>query len=305
MNKENPETTKCPGGPQTCEGKTTCSRNAIRHGLSAKKLLVEVLDRELVEQRRQSLSEEWGPQTPTERYLILEMARHQAALERIEQMEFAVLQAGAHFAPDTLADGSDEVIGDDDRYDEMMDAMLAVSATSEGVEKISRYRRQHERGFLRSLDTLQAARAMRAGPNRSCGTQWAFSTEEQCCDYLVRFFEAHGIGCTRCSSKNGRQVGSRHVWQCRTCRKQIGIRTGTIMATSRLPLTAWFQMIELLIGNPNVSTAELMAQTGICREGTVRKMAGEIRQAVNTPDARRLLAGLDHVFGEGSQDTLR
>jgi hypothetical protein len=50
-------------------------------------LLPDVLGRDLVEQYFERLQAEWRPATPTETFLVREMARHGVALERTEQME--------------------------------------------------------------------------------------------------------------------------------------------------------------------------------------------------------------------------
>jgi hypothetical protein len=82
--------TRC-GGPQTPEGKAASRKNALKHGLSASKLLPDILEVDLVQEHYEALREEWQPATPTQEFLVRDTARHQAALERAEQIELAVL----------------------------------------------------------------------------------------------------------------------------------------------------------------------------------------------------------------------
>ena len=87
------------GGLQTPEEKCASRTNAIKHGLTAGELLPAVMGHDVIEQAYEWLLEEWQPSTATQRYLVREMARHEAALERAEEMETAVLRRGARGAP--------------------------------------------------------------------------------------------------------------------------------------------------------------------------------------------------------------
>ncbi len=58
-----------------------------------------------------------------------------------------------------------------------------------------------------------------------------------------------------------------------------------------------------MVKNPSASMADLVAVTKIGRQGTIRKMLGKIRQAMNSPDRSRLLAGLDLVFTDGNGES--
>jgi hypothetical protein len=74
------------------------------------------------------------------------------------------------------------------------------------------------------------------------------------------------------------------------------------MERSRLGLLVWFRAIEAVLSSPSASTADLIEATGIRREGTVRRMAGQIRQAMNSSQWSVLLVGLDRVFGAPACD---
>jgi hypothetical protein len=87
------------------------------------------------------------------------------------------------------------------------------------------------------------------------------------------------------------------VWQCRRCRRQSGVRAGTVMADSRIGLLPWFRLVELVIRQPDVSLATLAERTGIRRRQTLRRMVNAVRQAMDSPDSGRRLAGLDQLCG--------
>jgi hypothetical protein len=79
-------------GPKTEAGKAAVSQNATSHGLSSTRFFF--LPHENPEEFAAllvALEEEHEPQTPTEKFLVTEMARAQWKLTRIEHMEAAVL----------------------------------------------------------------------------------------------------------------------------------------------------------------------------------------------------------------------
>jgi len=69
------------------------------------------------------------------------------------------------------------------------------------------------------------------------------------------------------------------------------------MQGSPIPLVKWFGAIELLCTDPGISLTEVGRRIGINREATVRRLVKKIRSAMASPDASRLLAGLDAYFG--------
>ncbi len=279
------------GGPRTPEGKAVSRANAITHGLSATTLLPKIFNVELIIKYHDALREEWCPATPTERVLVRELARHQAALEWIEQIELAVLRGGAR-QPLYLGLNFGNA-------DEANDAIVAAAGTSDGVEKISRYRRHHERTFLRTLIALQDTkknvqlRTITAADTR----QSRFCSEEVCEAYLVNRLQQACFHCPHCEGQAATWLSARRLLQCRHCRYQVTARQGTVMAASRVPLLAWFRAIELLERNPQASLVELQAATKLGRQGTVRRMAQKIRAAQNSPNRTQLLAGLDMTLG--------
>ena len=194
-------------------------------------------------------------------------------------------------APPLLLD----IAGDQDPTD----AILAAAGTSEAIQTISRYRRQHERAYLRTLDALREAktRAFSASPSSS-RSRPAFDSEEACQAYLAERARNGEFACPACGSPRGHWIAKRGLWQCGACRQQSGVRRGTVMDGSRLSLLAWFRAIELLIHHPQATTAELSAATGVRRPGTIRKLARQIQQAQAAANASEQLAGLDQLFGK-------
>lgn len=82
------------GSPPRPEGNGASRRNAMKQSSAADTLLPEILRADLIDTYYRRLCEELQPATPTAEFLVREMARHEAALARIEQMEEAVLRRG-------------------------------------------------------------------------------------------------------------------------------------------------------------------------------------------------------------------
>jgi hypothetical protein len=110
-------------GPITPEGKAISSRNAVRHGLCARKLTGA--DLEELNAVRARLDLEWEPSTETENILLQQMALSQWRLERALELEISAL------------DGP------------LDPAALALAL---------RYRTSAERGFYKALAELQRLR---------------------------------------------------------------------------------------------------------------------------------------------------
>ena len=291
------------GGPQSPEGKANSRANALRHGLTAKTLLPQVLTQELVQDCFEQLQAEWRPQTPTQQHLVREMARHQAALERTEQIEVAALRRSAIGALGLELD----VLGDLDR----VDVALAGAGTADAIDRVSRYRRSHERAYLRSMAALRDLQALAAAPApkaRVLAHDGAiqvsgprFDHDSQCESYLLSRWTSGEAGCPGCTGTTGSWLDSRKVWQCAACRHQSSLRTGTIMAGSRLSLLIWFQAIGVVLKNPSASTADIQTATGLTRACTARNLAKRIREAMQSEHRATQLAGLDRVIPSGAQ----
>ena len=271
--------------PSSPEGKARAYSNVATDRPSSKFELPNVLVSGLVDQCYERLRAEWKPSTPTEKFLVRELARHECSLQRVEQIEAAVLRRGSRGTPMTPADL--------ESGDAQADAALAAAGITDALERISKYRRLHERAYHKSLGVLIGIRTASAAiQTTGLGrVQGAFRAEAECQTYLI----ARDWRCPRCGCATSRWIPSRKVREYRDCGRQTGLRAGTVMARSGLSLVTWFRAIAAILGNPDLSTAELAKATGIRREGTIRRVAKRIREAMRLPDSTQLV-GRDRVF---------
>jgi transposase-like protein len=217
--------------------------------------------------------------------LVEELARHAAALERATLIEEAVLRTSAR----GLSSISDAEVDEDDG----VDLVLAAACGTETIDRVTRYRRSHEKGFLSALARLRELR----GSSDAVLTPETESPlrfhEATCMRYLQRRRDHGKLPCPSCGGADGKWLGGREQWQCRHCRRQVSARSGTVLARSPLALCVWFGAIAAILQDRRTSTEALCDITGVRREKTVRALAERIRQAIDSPEADRLLAGLD------------
>jgi hypothetical protein len=285
------------GGPKTATGKLASAANALKHGLTSLRYVPKILEAERFEQVRVELTEEYAPATVTEQFLVDEMARHAAMLGVAARGEQASFRHHAREVSGVLlqtqpAEGVDDAVED---------AILSGAMSSEKLASFHRYRRGHEKAYyaaLKKLAELQDVRRQGELPVDSTDRRDAdegFATEEECETHLRRRFEKPEWECPSCRCDKGHWLARRKVWQCADCHRQVGLRAGTIMARSPLPLVQWFATVRLLLKTSETSGADLARATGIRRHATARRMAAKVRRAMASKDKGTLLAGLDRL----------
>jgi len=76
--------------------------------------------------------------------------------------------------------------------------------------------------------------------------QARFPGERECYEYLVKIRFPEGFLCPRCGSSAVGSIVTRDLWQCKSCRSQISVTTGTMFHRTRTPLQYWFWAIFLI-----------------------------------------------------------
>ncbi len=126
-------------GPRTAEGKARCAHNAVRHGLTAKHLIIRDDEHEDFDALRAGLIAEVAPQGPLEQTVFSELLHAAWNLRRFSRLEAEAETA----SPDPLMDPN-------------LDAFL---------DRLARYHTRAERSYYRALKelrTLQTNRVLRA-----------------------------------------------------------------------------------------------------------------------------------------------
>lgn len=175
--------------------------------------------------------------------------------------------------------------------------LYARICAAERLEDFSRSNLRNSNAFvlrLRQLRELQRER--NDGGICLQGRDVRFATEAQCIAYLARRFKLGKQQCRCGRTRRGSWIAARQCWECLDCKAQIGVRHGTVMAQSHLPLPSWFHAIAIVLYNPAVGAAELARTIEVRRQATVRSVLRKIRTALAADTASELLAGLDMIY---------
>lgn len=253
--------------------------------------LPAVLDRHIVEQYRQQFLNEFHPIGPTETAIVGDLAQRAAAMERWGEAAAAAARQAARGLPELLRTARHDV-------PISRDAVLAAAMTADGPDRCDRHSLGHARAFYRALQKLEEIRAKRKKHETAAAVARPspFADEAACEAYLADRFRSGQHRCRQCGAMDGYFYPARRSWECRRCHAQVGLRSGTVMARSPIPLCQWFEAIRWLLLRPTIRTTELATRTGIRRPTTVRAVARKIRQAMAEDDASDRLAGLDIFF---------
>jgi len=100
-------------------------------------------------------------------------------------------------------------------------------------------------------------------------------------------------------------VKSRGIFQCKQCRHQTSLTTGTVMHRTHLPLTIWFWAIYLTARDKRGISATLLAAELELSYETAWYLLHRIRKAMSQRDRDYLLSGIveldDTYFGATEQ----
>jgi len=121
----------------------------------------------------------------------------------------------------------------------------------------------------------------------------SYGSEAQCETALEKARWPHGFECPHCGEHRHSRFhqGNRTYWQCRACRKQTSLRSGTIFQGSNLPLTVWFQAMFLITQSKNnISALELRRQLGVSYPSAWR-LKHKIMQVMTEREEKRRLSG--------------
>jgi transposase-like protein len=90
-------------------------------------------------------------------------------------------------------------------------------------------------------------------------------TEERCRRYLETLRWPDGVRCPRCDAGKGiSRIDVRGQFECEACGYQFGVRVGTLLHGSRLPLRTWILAVYLMTeSDVGVSTNRIAAELDV------------------------------------------
>ena len=141
-------------GPKTPEGKARSSRNALKHGLSAKYYVIFHEEQEQFDQLVATFLDEHQPQSQTELDVVHTLAVASWRLRRVRDMESGALNlALLDYSEDATLHDVDET-----PYERLAGA---VAERMRNLESLGRYEARIERSYYRALHELRRLKAER------------------------------------------------------------------------------------------------------------------------------------------------
>ena len=122
-----------------------------------------------------------------------------------------------------------------------------------------------------------------------------FPTEQVATEWFESIIWPTGRTCGHCGSDDTHTVRNRKPmpYRCRSCRSYFSVRTGTVLASTRLPLRKWAFAVYLVLTNlKSVSSMKLHRDLGITQK-TAWHMLHRIREAWTTDQASRFVGPVE------------
>lgn len=119
-----------------------------------------------------------------------------------------------------------------------------------------------------------------------------FSSEEACILHFKKERDKIGVSC-KCGKTDFFWIKSRLSYECKSCKKRITLRSGTIMENSNLSFLVWYKAIFLMSATKKgFSAKEMQKQLGLKRYEPVWAMMHKLRKAMGKRDDRYTLEGM-------------
>jgi len=119
-----------------------------------------------------------------------------------------------------------------------------------------------------------------------------FSSEEDCISHFKAQRDKIGVIC-KCKESDFFWIKSRLSYECKSCKKRINFKSGTIMENSNLSFLIWYKTIFLMSATKKgFSAKEMQKQLGLKRYEPVWAMMHKLRKAMGRRDETYTLEGM-------------
>ena len=137
---------------------------------------------------------------------------------------------------------------------------------------------------------------------------------EKCREALEKLRWPHGVACMRCGVSGPSELPGGVLFQCKSCRYQFSVTSGTIMHDSHLPIRKWFLSIWLMCESKKGISANQLKRTIGTTYRTAWHLCHRIRKAMgNDPFTgptlfgvvevdQTLVGGKKHNVGSGNKE---
>lgn len=112
-----------------------------------------------------------------------------------------------------------------------------------------------------------------------------FPTESSCRNDFKLQREKEGVFCKKCNDSSHYWLKSKSQWECKSCKFRTGLKSGSMMANSNLPVRTWYlAMLFMTFTKKGISAKELQRQLNHNRYDTIWSLMHRIRNAMGNRD---------------------
>lgn len=130
-----------------------------------------------------------------------------------------------------------------------------------------------------------------------------YPNEEAAEKYFEELRWGGKIVCPHCGSEHIAECKKPMPFRCKSCRKHFSVRTGTMLAESRLPLQKWLLAIYILTNSKKGVSSLQLAEYLKCTQKTAWFLAHRIREAWTSNDTQKFTDTIevDEVYIGGKE----
>ena len=122
-----------------------------------------------------------------------------------------------------------------------------------------------------------------------------YRSEQQCREALFALRWPHGFSCPQCGHEAYYEIGSRNLYQCCNCRRQVSLTSGTIFADTKIGLSLWFLGIYLITQSKNgISSLDLARALGVSAN-TALSIKHKLQRVMQIREDFRRLSGFVQI----------
>lgn len=125
--------------------------------------------------------------------------------------------------------------------------------------------------------------------------QKKFNTEDKCREFLFDLKYPNGFVCPECGGSEYYYVEKRHLYQCKCCRHQTSVTSGTVMDRTHLKLTVWLWAMFLFANDKRGCSAMQLSKTLALPYKTAWFLLQRLRTAMSNRENKYLLDGIIEI----------
>jgi hypothetical protein len=150
-------------GPVTAEGKRVAARNAVKHGIFCRQVVLDCEDREVFEEFASGMADYWQPAGPMESLLFDRVVAEAWRLQRVARIEREIMEGDFAEMQAFLDARDEEIIDDEERPPRQASLGPAVTADfrQDTLDRLRRYEGRIERSMYKAIAELRQLQAPR------------------------------------------------------------------------------------------------------------------------------------------------